>query len=120
MNAEGYEKIYYTLGTALKIKTPDKLVTFHPFGRCSSSIWFNNADWLDFNMFQSGHMRYDQAALGNGMITKIMNFLEKTTGDTFCETTTKRLSNTFDAEPSYKWILQGLHDKTQTYWKEKM
>lgn len=26
---------------------------------------------------------------------------------------------TLDAEPSYEWILQGLHDNTQPYWKAK-
>ncbi len=31
------------------------LMTFHPSGRSSSSQYFHNADWLDFNMMQSGH-----------------------------------------------------------------
>ena len=35
-------------------------MTFHPFGRTSSVRWFHNAKWLDFNMFKSGHRRYDQ------------------------------------------------------------
>jgi len=33
------------------------LMTFHPQGGNSSSKWFHNDDWLDFNMFQSGHGR---------------------------------------------------------------
>src|SRR5690606_39249219 len=49
-----------TLGTSLKKPDPKKLMTFHPFGRHDSSTWFHTADWLDFNMFQSGHRRYDQ------------------------------------------------------------
>ena len=31
------------------------LMTFHPSGRSSSSKFFHGDDWLDFNMFQSGH-----------------------------------------------------------------
>jgi hypothetical protein len=32
-----------------------QLITFHPRGGRSSSQWFHQADWLDFNMLQSGH-----------------------------------------------------------------
>lgn len=32
-----------------------QLMTFHPRGYTSSSYWFHDDDWLDFNMFQSGH-----------------------------------------------------------------
>ena len=40
------------------------LITFHPTGGNSSSTWFHNDDWLDFNMRQNGHVteftgRYD-------------------------------------------------------------
>ncbi len=31
------------------------LMTFHPRGGSSSSAWFHNDDWLDFNMAQTGH-----------------------------------------------------------------
>ncbi|MBM3839504.1 MAG: DUF4038 domain-containing protein [Verrucomicrobia bacterium] len=31
------------------------LITFHPQGGGNSSKWFHSDDWLDFNMFQSGH-----------------------------------------------------------------
>jgi hypothetical protein len=30
-------------------------MTFHPGGGQTSSTWFHQADWLDFNMLQSGH-----------------------------------------------------------------
>jgi hypothetical protein len=41
------------------------LMTLHPPGGNSSSSWFHNDDWLDFNMRQNGHVaeftgRYDQ------------------------------------------------------------
>lgn len=32
-----------------------QLITFHPRGGVSSSKWFHQAEWLDFNMLQSGH-----------------------------------------------------------------
>ena len=32
-----------------------QLMTFHPMGGWSSSEWFHNDEWLDLNMFQSGH-----------------------------------------------------------------
>ena len=35
-------------------------MTFHPRGRTTSATWFNDREWLDFNMFQSGHRRYGQ------------------------------------------------------------
>jgi hypothetical protein len=39
------------------IKSVDKnhLMTFHPWGEHSSSEWFQNSSWLDFNMCQTGH-----------------------------------------------------------------
>ena len=41
------------------------LITFHPTGGQSSSAWFHDEPWLDFNMRQNGHVpeftgRYDQ------------------------------------------------------------
>ena len=33
------------------------LMTFHPVGGKTSSEYFHDADWLDFNMWQSGHDR---------------------------------------------------------------
>lgn len=33
------------------------LMTYHPQGGASSSQWFHRDDWLDFNLFQSGHHR---------------------------------------------------------------
>lgn len=36
-----------------------QLVTYHPQGGFSSSAFFANEPWLDFNMFQSGHSAAD-------------------------------------------------------------
>lgn len=121
MKAAGYEELYHTMGRILKAKCPGQLVGYHPFGRCSSTMWFQDAEWLDFNMFQSGHRRYDQCTL---------NAWDDNKGDDsqyFGEDSWKyvlkdhALSNkpTLDGEPSYEWILQGLHDKTQPYWVAK-
>jgi len=33
------------------------LMTYHPSGSASSSNWFHNDKWLDFNMLQSGHSK---------------------------------------------------------------
>jgi hypothetical protein len=39
------------------IKSVDKnhLMTYHPWGEKSSSEWFHESSWLDFNMCQTGH-----------------------------------------------------------------
>ncbi len=33
------------------------LITYHPSGGESSSKWFHNESWLDFNLAQTGHMK---------------------------------------------------------------
>ena len=58
------ESLFNRMGERMKSTNPDRLVGYHPFGRTSSSIWLHEKEWLDFNMFQSGHRRYDQASLG--------------------------------------------------------
>lgn len=35
------------------------LMTYHPFGGTSSSQWFHDDIWLDFNMIQTGHSSRD-------------------------------------------------------------
>lgn len=35
------------------------LMTYHPQGGSNSAHWFHNDEWLDFNMFQSGHGETD-------------------------------------------------------------
>ncbi len=35
----------------------NQLITFHPSGGETSAQYFHDADWLDFNMWQSGHSR---------------------------------------------------------------
>ncbi len=61
-------EVWTALAESIKAEDPNHLMTFHPFGRTHSGRWWNNADWLDFNMFQSGHRRYGQRK-GDGDLT---------------------------------------------------
>jgi hypothetical protein len=47
--------IWNALGKGIKSEDPNHLMTFHPLGDASSSMWFHEAEWLDFNACQSGH-----------------------------------------------------------------
>ncbi|MEM1135613.1 MAG: glycoside hydrolase family 140 protein [Bacteroidota bacterium] len=64
------------------------LMTFHPRGGAKSSQFFHNDDWLDFNMFQSGHSEPD-----------FPNY-EMTTADYELEP----VKPTLDGEPRYENI----------------
>lgn len=110
---------FNALGNALKALDKKHLVTFHPFGRTLSARWFNNQKWLDFNMFQSGHRRYDQARL------KSWDDVEE---NYYGEDSWKYVVENFsydikkpclDAEPSYEGIVQGLHDYNEPYWEAR-
>jgi hypothetical protein len=50
--------VWNTLGKTLHQKDPIHLISFHPRGRYSSSVWFHDKNWLSFNMIQSGHRNY--------------------------------------------------------------
>lgn len=107
------------LGRCMRAKCPGQLIGFHPFGRCSSSWWFHEEDWLDFNMFQSGHRRYDQARLNA--------WDDRVDAETFVGEDNYRyvqhdraltpVKPVLDGEPSYELIPQGLHDPSQPYWQ---
>jgi hypothetical protein len=54
------QPVWDALGRGIKSADANHLMTFHPPGGGdghSSSEWFHQADWLDFNMAQSGHER---------------------------------------------------------------
>ena len=53
--------IWNALATGIKSIDQNHLMTYHPQGEHSSSYWFHDAPWLDFNMCQSGHAQQDFA-----------------------------------------------------------
>lgn len=105
-------KVWNTLGSAVRKTSPGQLITFHPFGRTQSSEWFHNESWLDFNMFQSGHRRYDQDTTGVAYGEDNWRYA----ADDYLKVPVKP---TLDGEPSYEGIPQGLHDATQPFWTDK-
>lgn len=105
-------EIWNAIGSILKSKNPNALVTFHPFGRTDSSDNYHNASWLDFNMFQSGHRRYDQETEGKMYAQDNYKYVN-------VDFNLKPTKPTIDGEPSYEGIPQGLHDTLQPLWKDK-
>jgi hypothetical protein len=106
------EAVWKLMGRTLKAGDPGHLITFHPFGRTQSSMWFHNEPWLDFNMFQSGHQRYDQDT------DSPHRFGEdnwRYAAEDYARQPAKPVA---DGEPSYEGIPQGLHDATQPYWND--
>lgn len=47
--------VWNALAEGIKSVDTSHLMTFHPWGGHSSSEWFHNSPWLDFNMCQTGH-----------------------------------------------------------------
>lgn len=104
--------VWNAIGNTLKSNNPDQLVTFHPFGRTDSSENYHNAKWLDFNMFQSGHRRYDQDSSAGAFKEDNYKFVLR-------DYALKPIKPTFDGEPSYEGIPHGLHDTLQPRWKDQ-
>lgn len=103
--------VWQAMGKTLKEADPNHLVTFHPFGRTQSSTWFHDAMWLDFNMFQSGHRRYDQDTDPKGKGEDNWKYV-------FEDYAKQPPKPTVDGEPSYEGIPQGLHDPKEPRWKD--
>ncbi len=111
-DARGNEQagVWQALGRTLRAEDPNHLITFHPFGRTQSSTWFHAEPWLDFNMFQSGHRRYDQDT------DSAKRFGEDNWRYVVDDYTKAPPKPVLDGEPSYENIPQGLHDGSQPYW----
>jgi hypothetical protein len=105
--------VWQAIGTALKQHAPHQLVTYHPRGRYTSSQWFHNADWLDFNMFQSGHKTYAQDTSSK----EHRHYGEDNWKYVQEDYAKKPAKPTLDGEPSYENIPYGLHDTTLPRWK---
>ncbi len=101
--------VWESIGTTLRKEDPNHLITFHPRGRSSSSQWFHNAAWLDFNMFQSGHKDYAQDTVEPRMGEDNWKFMQKD----YQLIPTKP---SMDGEPSYENIPHGLHDTLGPKW----
>lgn len=116
---ENYD-VFNKEATILKTYNPDRLMTFHPFGRTASSRWFHNESWLDFNTFQSGHRRYDQLQLGQWDDNlAVENFYGQDNWQYVLDDyALENPKPTFDAEPSYEGIPQGLHNPREPFWEE--
>lgn len=65
----------------------DVLIAYHPSGGSSSSQWLHTEDWLDINMFQSGH--------GGGHDVATWEFVRK-------DRSLVPAKPTLDAEPNYE------------------
>jgi hypothetical protein len=108
---EGME-VWKMIGTTLKKYDGNHLETYHPRGRYSSSEWFHNESWLDFNMFQSGHRNYAQDTSS----TEKNRFGEDNWKYIDADYNLQPVKPTLDGEPSYENIPQGLHDSLQPRW----
>jgi len=107
-------EVWQVIGKTLNEKDPNHLITFHPRGRTTSTEWFHNEDWLDFNMFQSGHRRYDQDTSSNEKLHYGEDNWRYVEGDYKMQPA----KPTVDGEPSYEGIPQGLHDTLQPRWTD--
>lgn len=54
-----YKPIWRAMAKAIKDVDSRHLMTYHTWGKTSTSQWFQNDEWLDFNMLQSGHYQHD-------------------------------------------------------------
>jgi hypothetical protein len=102
------------IGNTIRSIDKNHLIGFHPRGRNSSSAWFHNEPWLDFNMFQSGHRSYAQDTLSN----ETLHYGEDNWRYANDDYKLKPTKPTFDGEPSYEDIPYGLHEANQPYWED--
>jgi hypothetical protein len=120
IRGDKYPEVWDIMGRSLKKYSPGKMVGYHPFGRTSSTYWFNDCDWLDFNMFQSGHRRYDQINLSSWDEAAGKEPWHGEDNYRYAEIDLARLPlrPVLDGEPSYEHIPQGLQDSAEPYWQE--
>lgn len=103
--------VWEAIGSTLRAEDPNHLITFHPFGRMQSSKWFHDREWLDFNMFQSGHRTYAQ-----DNEAKDLRYGEDNWRYVEADYARTPVKPVLDGEPSYENIWHGLHDKTLPVW----
>lgn len=103
--------VWEAIGSTLRAEDPNHLITFHPFGRMQSSKWFHDRDWLDFNMFQSGHRTYAQ-----DNEARDLRYGEDNWRYVEADYARTPIKPVLDGKPSYENIWYGLHDKTLPVW----
>jgi hypothetical protein len=106
--------VWETIGSTIKSIDKNHLMTFHPRGRNASSSWFHNENWLDFNMFQSGHRSYAQDTSSNETLHYGEDNWRYASNDYQLHPT----KPTIDGEPSYEAIPYGLHKANEPYWQD--
>lgn len=104
--------VWKAIGTTIKQYDKRHLQTFHPRGRSSSSEWFHQEPWLDFNMFQSGHKDYAQDTIR----TEPNRYGEDNWKYINADYRMLPVKPTLDGEPSYENIPHGLHDSLAARW----
>ena len=104
--------VWNTIGLTVKKYDQKHLQGFHPRGRTSSSEWFQQSSWLDFNMFQSGHKDYAQDTSSN----EKNHFGEDNWKYVRADYAQLPVKPTMDGEPSYENIPHGLHDSLAKRW----
>ncbi|MFI5131653.1 MAG: glycoside hydrolase family 140 protein [Chitinophagales bacterium] len=106
--------VWQTIAKTIKKHDNKHLMTFHPRGRYSSSDWFHQESWLDFNMFQSGHKDYAQDTSSK----EKHHYGEDNWKFVDVDYRMKPIKPTLDGEPSYENIPHGLHDSLETRWTD--
>ncbi len=109
-----HPEVWNAIGETLRANDPNHLIGYHPRGRFSSSDWFHAKNWLDFNMFQSGHRTYEQ---DNSPEDK-HHFGEDNWRYVAMDRALSPAKPTLDGEPSYENIPHGLHDPKLPRWND--
>ena len=104
--------VWQVIGSTIKRYDPEHLMTYHPRGRYSSADWFHHEQWLDFNMFQSGHRTYAQDTSSR----EKHRYGEDNWRYVVDGYQLQPAKPILDGEPSYENIPYGLHDSTQPRW----
>ena len=110
-------EVWDAMARAIKKIDKNHIMTFHPRGRTTSAWWYNDREWMDFNMFQSGHRRYGQRN-GDGDYTIKDNTEEDNWRYVDMSFEKEPLRPVIDGEPSYEDIPQGLHDFSAPRWQD--
>ena len=110
-------EVWDALARPTKKIDKNHIMTFHPRGRTTSAWWYNDREWMDFNMFQSGHRRYGQRN-GDGDYTMKDNTEEDNWRYVDMSFEKEPLRPVIDGEPSYEDIPQGLHDFSAPRWQD--